>query len=139
MAAGAASSVAFVPGATKLLLFCSPCAPGSVLLYNWALGSALRSFQLPLPVSCLAASPDGALLAFGLAHGEVVVADAQGEASCSLTGHTASVQALAFAEDGESLVSAAGSTMYVWKRDALHRHWQRQQQREQARLQQLQL
>jgi WD40 repeat protein len=111
-----------MPGAKHLLLFASPCQPrGEVLLFNWALKSTLRTFALPQAISCLAPSPDGSLVAFGLASGQVVVADAQGEGSCELSGHCRGVQALGFSADGERLVSAAGTTMYVWDRLALKR------------------
>lgn len=116
---GATSSIAFVPGASNLLLFASPCQPELVQLYNFGLGSVLRTFQLPQPVSCLAACPRGGLLAFGLASGAVAVADAQGEASCQLTGHAQPVRALAFTSDGSQLLSAAGCTLFLWDRDAL--------------------
>lgn len=114
--AGAEARVAFLPHSPPLLLFASPCLGAAALLFDAAAGTQLRALQLPAPATSLAASPRGGWVAFGLESGDVMVADAEGEASALLTGHVRAAGALAFAAGGE-LVSGAGDSMWVWQPD----------------------
>jgi hypothetical protein len=111
------STVAFIPGSSKLLLFSSPCLQGSALLLDIISGQPLRQLLLPGCPSSTAVSPGGQLLAFGLHDGRVVLADAAGEASSELGACAAGrvpVAALTFTNSGKRLLAAAGSIVTIW-------------------------
>jgi WD40 repeat protein len=63
-------------------------------------------------------SPDGAYLVIGFLDGAVRVYDAEsGEQLDSLTGHTATIQSVAFSSDGTLLITTAqDSTMRIWQK-----------------------
>ncbi len=64
---------------------------------------------------CLAASPDGRLLAFGSHQGRVGVLGSDGDERCTLQGHTDAVTAVAIAADGQRLVSgSADHAVRLW-------------------------
>ncbi|WIA37015.1 hypothetical protein OEZ86_013999 [Tetradesmus obliquus] len=111
------TSVAFIPGSAKLLLFSSPCLQAAALLLDATTGQPLRELQLPGCPSSSTASPCGQLLAFGLHDGRVVLVDAAGDASSELGACAAGrvpVAAIAFAAGGKRLLAAAGSIVTVW-------------------------
>jgi hypothetical protein len=115
------SSLAFIPGSAKLLLFSSPCLQASALLLDISTGQPLREVVLPGCPSSIAVSPGGQLscarLAFGLADGRVLLADAAGEASRELGACAAGrvpVASLVFTAGGQLLVAAAGNIVSVW-------------------------
>jgi WD40 repeat protein len=111
------SSVAFIPGSSKLLLFSSPCLQASALLLDSSTGQPLRELLLPGCPSSSAVSPGGQLLAFGLHDGRVVLVDAAGDASSELGACAAGrvpVASLVFTAGGKQLLAAAGSTVTVW-------------------------
>lgn len=111
------TSVAFIPGSAKLLLFSSPCLQAAALLLDATTGQPLRELQLPGCPSSSTVSPCGQLLAFGLHDGRVVLVDAAGDASSELGACAAGrvpVAAIAFAAGGKRLLAAAGSIVTVW-------------------------
>jgi hypothetical protein len=111
------SSVAFIPGSSKLLLFSSPCLQAAALLLDITTGQPLRELALPGCPSSIAVSPGGHLLAFGLHDGRVVLADAAGEASSELGACAAGrvpVVSLVFTAGGQRLLAAAGNIVTVW-------------------------
>jgi hypothetical protein len=120
---GVESRLAFLPSATHLLLFTSPCLGAAALLFDAAAGAPLRSFALPAPPAALAACPSGGLLAFGLADGGLLLADALGESFALLTGQAGAVAALAFAGCGRSqrLLSVSGEVLWAWHAHTLQR------------------
>jgi hypothetical protein len=111
------SSVAFIPGSAKLLLFSSPCLQAAALLLDISTGQPLRELVLPGCPSSIAVSPGGHLLAFGLHDGRVVLADAAGEASSDLGPCAAGrvpVVSVVFTSGGQRLMAAAGDIVTVW-------------------------
>ncbi|WIA16802.1 hypothetical protein OEZ85_013742 [Tetradesmus obliquus] len=110
------SSVAFIPGSTKLLLFSSPCLQAAALLLDATNGQPLRELQLPGCPSSSAVSPCGQLLAFGLHDGRVLLVDAAGDASSELgaCAGRVPVAAVTFAAGGKRLLAAARSIVTVW-------------------------
>jgi WD40 repeat protein len=98
---------------------------GSVL-YSASLDGSIRmwdtaTFQqtalAQYPVNDIALSPDGTLLAAGLANGDVALLDAATlEERTTVTAHTASVNSVAFNSDGTLLVSGGDDdNAYVWE------------------------
>jgi WD40 repeat protein len=98
---------------------------GSVL-YSASLDGSIRmwdtaTFQqtalAQYPVNDIALSPDGMLLAAGLANGDVALLDAATlEEQATVTAHTASVNSVAFNSDGSLLVSGGDdANAYVWE------------------------
>jgi hypothetical protein len=120
--AGIEARLAFLPGHPHLLVFSSPCLQSDALLFDAAARAPLRTLALSAPPAALAASPCGGLLAFGLADGRVLLADAErAGAAAVLTGHVRGVRAVAFAGGGGGrlLVSGAGDVAMVWRRRGL--------------------
>ena len=122
---GAEARLAFLPHNPRLLLFSSPCLGTAALLFDAAAGVQLRALQLPSPAASLAAAPRGGWVAFGMESGDVLVADAEGEASAVLSGYVRAVRALAFGAGGE-LVTGAGDSMWVWQPDPTRGRWRAQ-------------
>jgi WD40 repeat protein len=79
----------------------------------------VQTWTIHKPVSSVAFSPDGQLLAAGISNGDIQMRDVPtGTLIRTLAGHTAAVRGLAFSPDGSLLASGAD------KGDASVRLWQ---------------
>lgn len=108
---------AFQPGGGSFAVVQRPA--GKLQIYEGAHWTPIPAVASDAPVTALAYSPDGSLLATGSAEGEVVIRAAQsGAAIHRLTRHQAAVTALAFDPAGDVLYSAGGEPMLVaWDSD----------------------
>ena len=109
-----AASIAFMPSNPACVAFSCPRLHGRVIVYDFRVASAVQTIDLPQPVCSLAASPDASLLAIGGSGATVFLVDADAVAWRELRGHVQPVRAVAFANNGSSVVSAAGATLMQW-------------------------
>jgi WD40 repeat protein len=83
-----------------------------VAIWNWRKDSRLRTLDACGPISPVAFSPDGKLLATGGAGNEVKLWTPQaGKPRAALEGHRSAIASLAFSPDGTLL--ASGGTDHV--------------------------
>ena len=105
--------ITFSPDGTVLAV---PCYPG-VWLYDVATGTEINLLVGHTePVSSVAFSPDGKILAGGSRDNTILLWDIQtGKAIHALVGHTENVGTMAFSPDGTMLASASwDSTVRLW-------------------------
>lgn len=97
--------VAFLAGG-KLLAGIT--ASNHIQVWDIATGNVVRTLESPQTIFRITASPDGSHLAAGTEDGEIVVWDtATGGKTATLSGHTRSVESVAFSPDGRQIASAS--------------------------------
>ena len=113
----AAQSLAFSPDGT---LLASEMDTGKVIVWQAETGKTLHVLELSsdiLPTSySVAFNPDSTLLASGWSGGTLILWDVEtGERMRELKGHTEKVVfGVAFAPDGDTLISGTGSEIIMW-------------------------
>jgi WD40 repeat protein len=90
--------------------------PGVLIVYEAATGKVVRRFDHPARCSCVAFSPDGALLAVGDVGGAVVLRDAATwEVKHTLQAGATPLVRLAFAPKGRWLATASEDAVRLWE------------------------
>lgn len=88
----------------------------TVTLWNASSGSEVRILILEQPVSCMAFSADGTMLAIGTGSDIQVFDVSSGTRLATLSGHSGPPKAIAFAPDGYSLASAGeDNQLILWQ------------------------
>jgi WD40 repeat protein len=107
------AGLAFTPDGKSILV---AGQKGSLDRYDLARRSRVDRQSTGKPISSLAASSNGRLLAFGHGDGVVTLWDSANNRTCGeLRGHTWTVYGLAFTPDGQTLVSGgADGTVRTW-------------------------
>jgi WD40 repeat protein len=83
--------------------------------FVWQLPSGIRTFRLRMPVTAVAFSPDGKILAMATGRAIHLWDVSTGNQMRTLEGHTESVTAVAFSPDGNSIVSGSlDKTVRIW-------------------------
>ena len=121
MRGGTASSVAFTPDSSQILVAPKYGSRGeSMSLWDIRTGKHLRELTPSVfrgtSVRCLALDPAGDEVACGMDNGTVLILDvSSGEVLRTFMGHTQSVTDLAYSRDGMRIVSCSyDGTMRVW-------------------------
>lgn len=106
------STMAFSPDDNTLAI----CINGIVDLYDtktWSEGESWEWHQAP--ITAIAYSPDGRLLATGAVDGSIVLGTAAGEKLADLSGHKSFIKQLLFTWDGNWLMSTSwDGTLRFW-------------------------
>lgn len=103
-----------MPSNPACLAFSCPGLHSRVIIYDFRIASTVQTVDLPQAVTSLAASPSAGVLAVGGDGATVFLVDAGAVAWRELRGHVDSVRTVAFANNGRSVVSAAGAAMMQW-------------------------
>ncbi len=85
----------------------------TVTLWNASSGSEVRILILAQPVTCMAFSTDGTMLALGTGNDIQVYEVSSGTLLATLSGHSGLPMAVAFSPDGYSLASAAQDNQII--------------------------
>jgi WD40 repeat protein len=106
------STMAFSPDDNSLAI----CINGIVDLYDtktWSEGESWEWHQAP--ITAIAYSPDGRLMATGAVDGSIVLGTSAGQKLADLSGHTSYIKQLLFSSDGNWLMSTSlDGTLRYW-------------------------
>jgi hypothetical protein len=106
--------VAFMPNKPGSIAYSCSSLSGRVVIYDFRIASVLRTVDLPQMVCSLATCSKSGVVAAGGSAGTVFLIDDSEVATHEFKGHLHPVKSVAFTLEGTSLVSAAGTSMYLW-------------------------
>jgi WD40 repeat protein len=107
-----AAVVAFMPSKPGSIAYSCPSLSGRVVVYDFRIASVLYTVDLPQVVCSLATSSQTGVVAAGGCGGSVFLIDEV--VTHEFKGHLHPAQGVAFGLQGTLVVSAAGTSMYLW-------------------------